>query len=106
MPPDLALSSTLIDSNYPCLELIFMVPKVFEPLKFDCMFDWLNDVNNTELNYLSRLRKFEVYVRKKNVSNVIEKIVKLKFFQQQLKFFSNIFFSSHLIPCLMTHFTT
>ena len=28
---------TLIGSNYPCLELIFMVPKVFEPLKFDCM---------------------------------------------------------------------
>ena len=37
MPPDLALSSTLIGSNYPCLELIFMVPKVFEPLKFDCI---------------------------------------------------------------------
>ena len=36
MPPDLALSATLIGSNYPCLELIFMVPKVFEPLKFDC----------------------------------------------------------------------
>ena len=36
MPPDLALSSTLIGSNYPCLELIFMVPKAFEPLKFDC----------------------------------------------------------------------
>ena len=35
-PPDLALLSTLIGSNYPCLELIFMVPKVFEPLKFDC----------------------------------------------------------------------
>ena len=33
MPPDLALLSTLTDSNYPCLELIFMVPKVFEPLK-------------------------------------------------------------------------
>ena len=30
------LSSTLIRSNYPSLELIFMVPKVFEPLKFDC----------------------------------------------------------------------
>ena len=28
-PPDLALYSTLIGSNYPCLELIFMVPKVF-----------------------------------------------------------------------------
>ena len=38
MPPDPALSSTLIGSNYPCLELIFMVPKVFEPLKFDCSF--------------------------------------------------------------------
>ena len=37
MPPDLALSSILIGSNYPCLELIFMVPKVFEPLKFDCI---------------------------------------------------------------------
>ena len=36
MPPDLALLSILIVSNYPCLELIFMVPKVFEPLKFDC----------------------------------------------------------------------
>ena len=35
-PPDLALLSTLTGSNYPCLELIFMVPKVFEPLQFDC----------------------------------------------------------------------
>ena len=37
MPHDLRLSSTLIGSNYPCLELIFMVPKVFQPLKFDCI---------------------------------------------------------------------
>ena len=36
LAPDLALLSTLTGSNYPCLELIFMVPKVFEPLKFDC----------------------------------------------------------------------
>ena len=35
MPPDMALLSTLTGSNYPCLELIFKVPKVFEPLKFD-----------------------------------------------------------------------
>ena len=35
MPSDLPLLSTLIGSNYPCLELIFMVQKVFEPLKFD-----------------------------------------------------------------------
>ena len=37
MPPDLALISTLIGLNYPYLELIFMVPKVFEPLKFYCI---------------------------------------------------------------------
>ena len=37
MPPDLALLSTLIGSKNPsCLELIFMIRKVFEPLKFDC----------------------------------------------------------------------
>ena len=39
MPPDLALLSTLIGSNYPCLELIFMAPKVFEPLKFHCIWN-------------------------------------------------------------------
>ena len=32
---DLALLSTLIGSNYPCLVQIFIVPKVFEPSKFD-----------------------------------------------------------------------
>ena len=37
MPTDFALWLTLISSNYPCLELIFMVPKVFEPLNFDCI---------------------------------------------------------------------
>ena len=36
MPPDLALRLTLISSNHPCLEQIFMVPKVYEPLKFYC----------------------------------------------------------------------
>ena len=42
MPPDLALLSILIGSNYPCLELIFMVPKVFQPLKFDCSYIEVN----------------------------------------------------------------
>ena len=36
-PPDMALSLTFNGSNYPCLELFFMVPKVFEPLTFDCI---------------------------------------------------------------------
>ena len=34
MPPDLMLGSTLISWYYPSLEHIFMVPNVFEPLKF------------------------------------------------------------------------
>ena len=38
MPPDLALWFKLISSNIPCLEHILMVPKVFEPLKFYCIF--------------------------------------------------------------------
>ena len=37
MPPDLVLLSTLNGSNYHCLELNFMVQKVFEPLKLDCI---------------------------------------------------------------------
>ena len=37
VPPDVALIITFRGSNYRCLEQIFMVPKGFEPLKFDCM---------------------------------------------------------------------
>ena len=33
MAPDLALRLTLISSICPCLEHIFMVPKVFKPYK-------------------------------------------------------------------------
>ena len=36
MPPNLTLWLTLIGSNYPCLEHISIIPKVFEPLKFYC----------------------------------------------------------------------
>ena len=40
MPPVLALWLTLISSNYmyPCLEHLFLVPKVFKPLKFNCIW--------------------------------------------------------------------
>ena len=41
MSPDLALLSTLIGSNYPCLELVFKVPKVFEPLKCNCIMIYI-----------------------------------------------------------------
>ena len=36
LPSDLALRLTLTSSNYPCIEHVFMVPQVFEPLKFYC----------------------------------------------------------------------
>ena len=35
---------TLNSSNYPCPEHIFIVPKVFEPLKFDCILYILNSL--------------------------------------------------------------
>ena len=37
MPPGMALIVTLCGSNYRCLEQIFMVPKGFEPSKFNCI---------------------------------------------------------------------
>ena len=41
-PPDLALYWTFCGLNYPCLEQNSMVPKMFEPLKFDCLtlYNW------------------------------------------------------------------
>ena len=43
-PSDLALWLTLSSSNYPCLEHNFVVPKVFEPLKFDCTLHQFNNI--------------------------------------------------------------
>ena len=37
IPLGLALLSVTIGSNYPCLEQIFIVQKVFEPSKFLCI---------------------------------------------------------------------
>ena len=54
MPPDLALLSTLIGSNYPCLELIFIVPKMFQPLKFECIYIRFNQ-NLDEQAYISAI---------------------------------------------------
>ena len=43
MPPGLRYLSNLIGSNYPCFELISMVPKVSDPLKFDCIMQTLTE---------------------------------------------------------------
>ena len=69
MPPDLALLSALIGSNYPCLELIFMVPKMFEPLKFYCIAslqppfcECLDELNNfiTARAFVTFLRRVKL----------------------------------------------
>ena len=58
MHPDLAPRLTFISSNYPCLHPIFMVPKVFEPLKYDCIGqkfgNFLFCLNNTVQPLLSK----------------------------------------------------
>ena len=36
MPPDLALWLTLVSLNNSCFDHILMIPKLFEPLKFNC----------------------------------------------------------------------
>ena len=53
MPPNLALRLTLIRSNYPCLEHIFMAPNVFEPLKFYCSYYFYRCYTKTSLTLVS-----------------------------------------------------
>ena len=53
---------TLISKNYPCLEHLFMVPKVFEPLKFDCstcirVFGDIDPIYSWNLKFDAAFRK-------------------------------------------------
>ena len=63
MPPVLALFLTLISSNYPCLEHLFMVPKVFEPFKFGCNIK--APANNAYIcqNVADGMKKVETLIR-------------------------------------------
>ena len=58
---DLALWLTLSGANNPYLELIFMVPRLFEPLRFDCNIFYFSIayVVNTHLNCLESSRQVE-----------------------------------------------
>ena len=48
---------TVISSNYPCLEHFFMVPKVFEPMKFYCVVILkIRHVNRSNNNNIIHLR--------------------------------------------------
>ena len=50
---------TLSGSNYPCLERISMIQKMFEPLRFDCNFKYLfaTSVKCSDYKTLSFVRK-------------------------------------------------
>ena len=65
MPPDLVLLLTLISLNYPCLEHIFVVPKVFEPLKFYSINSEII-INNKVLNNRI-LQKQGIHQRNENI---------------------------------------
>ena len=69
MLPDLALGLTLISSNYPCLEHIFMVPKVFEPLKFYCTFIYLANSSGTFVYNNNRTVIHNHFLQTKNMIN-------------------------------------
>ena len=52
MPPDLALCLTLVSSNYPCLEHLFMVPRcsshwsstVLSPMFYTALYAAMSDL--------------------------------------------------------------
>ena len=73
VPPGVALIVTFRGSNYMyrCLKQIFMVPKGFEPSKFDCILKtesrlsrWYGvyAASKTTLLYMERLDKTESFV--------------------------------------------
>ena len=55
--PELVPWLTLSGSNYPCLERISMVPKMFEPLRFDCNYTFFNHPIADSLRYRPRQEK-------------------------------------------------
>ena len=50
LPTDPELGLTISCSNYPCLEQISMVPKMFEPLKFDYMYAEIQSLTVLEID--------------------------------------------------------
>ena len=70
MPPGMALIVTLRGSNYRCLEQIFMVPKGFEPSKFDCICAGLGGRTTGDQEVAGSTRAGSVtFFRRKNEHN-------------------------------------
>ena len=55
MPPGMALIVTLRGSNYRCLEQIFMVPKGFEPSKFDSKYCYVDSWSSFQEKWVSEM---------------------------------------------------
>ena len=74
MPPDLSLWLTLISSNYPCLERISMVPKVFEAWKFYWISIYLNYVSQVLMPwdppYYTSIGRQEMWVEECKCSKI------------------------------------
>ena len=106
--PGLASWLTLSGSNYPCLEQISMVPKMFEPLKFDCMYSLLfieNFVQTTQMSDLQVINWF--FVKKSYYFKCHEKFRKcllllLYFFLSPSKKEMIIFVLASSIPAFAT----
>ena len=64
LPPDLALWLTRRGLNYPCLELISMVPKMFKSLKFNCIY--LKEKNNKVFLWQNKISNKVLCNEKKN----------------------------------------
>ena len=56
---------TLISPNYPCLKHFFMVPNVFEPLKFYCIFHSLSEQSFVNVVYFVPNEINDFFIRKK-----------------------------------------
>ena len=89
----MALWLTLISSNYPCLEHIFMVPRVFEPLKFDCIYK-SNRFHSTGSNIPGKRNDVDMLVHEGKLFIICRLIIdccRSFLYAFEFRFFSNVY---------------
>ena len=89
-------------SNYPCLEQFSMVPKMFEPLKFDCSwkFSIFNIIDELISFYSEKKKKNYLLPPKTNISfrkNGIQKFQENMFWFQPAKRLTTLLSDSYII---------
>ena len=91
--PDLAPWLTISGSNYPCLELFSMVTKIFEPLKFDCIWYCSQQVSFlffliylfSEIERIFKWLLYFILTRWIKTKRLAEKIDKIKHIISQIR---------------------